>query len=153
MCGHTTSAQVIVGIDQDDVVVHYDPSQRDHTDTTHNDPEGAACDQQAKQHARNRKDDRRHHDEGLVKVVELGQQNHKHQQDRRGKSAHQKDHRIHLVLGFAAKGPRHTVGKVHLFQRGAQGNNLIIDQHVGGDVGINRHNAVLINAVDCACAR
>ena len=44
-------AQLVVGVDQDDVVVDYDAGERDHADPAHDDPERLLGDQQAEQHA------------------------------------------------------------------------------------------------------
>ena len=69
----------IVGVDQNNVVVHDNAGERDHPEPAHHDAEGLVGRPQAQNDATCRQQDGRHRHEGLPARSELQHQNNHHQ--------------------------------------------------------------------------
>src|SRR5690606_5103463 len=70
---------LVVGVDQNNVVIHHDPGQGNYPDAAHNNAKGIATDQQAQYNADHRQNNGAHNQAGLINAVELGDQNGGHQ--------------------------------------------------------------------------
>ena len=97
--------QVIIGVDQNNVVVHNNPGQRHNADPRHNGTERLPQNNQPQQHPHGRHDHRRQDEACLVKTVELGHQQNTHQ--RQGQSKGLADKRDGLVLFFIGTAKHH----------------------------------------------
>lgn len=151
--GQAHLLEVVIGVDQNDVIVHHDTGQRNHPDTAHHDAKRAACDDQSEQHTGYRKDDRAHHHEGLVEAVELDHEDDEHQEYCSRKGPDEEDHRILLVLCFASKRRFDARRQVHSVNHGLKCDHLIVNQHIRCHIRFDRDDAALVHAGDGATAR
>ena len=103
-------AQVVIGGDQHDVVVHHNTCQRDHPDTGHHHAKGLAHDHQAKEHTDGRHDHRRQHQTDRDELVELRQEDGKDQEQRCNKGFGEKRPSLGLLFILACHGPAHALG-------------------------------------------
>src|SRR5690554_2470305 len=70
---------LVVGVDQNNVVIHHDTGQSNYPNAAHNNAKGFATDQQPQQYADHRQNNGTHNQTGLIKAVELSDQNGGHQ--------------------------------------------------------------------------
>ena len=131
------AAQVVIGIDQNDVVVHDDAGDGDHADAGHDDAEGAAGDQEGHQYAYGRKDDRAHDQQRLVYAVELDQQNHEHQEHRGNESAEEKAARLGLFFLLPGEIRAGISRQLRPGERCAQLGNSRVDEQAFRNLGFD----------------
>ena len=113
--GPAFAAQAVIGVDQDDVVVHHHAGQGDDAKARHDDAERLAGDQQAKEHANCRHDHGHEDQEDAGELVELCQQDDEDQEDSRPEGAAQEG--ACLVTLFARSGqPPTRTAKIQLRQ-------------------------------------
>ena len=73
---------MVEGVDQNNVVVHHNACQSDHTDPRQERTEWTAEHQQSQQHARGRHHYRQQNESALIEIIELRNQQNEHNRQR-----------------------------------------------------------------------
>lgn len=81
-CIHRIFPQPLIGVDQNDRVVHDDTRKRDDARPRHDDREGVTRDDHADEDADGGKDHGRERQHGMMEAVELRQQDDEHEEQR-----------------------------------------------------------------------
>ena len=61
--------QIVVGVDQNNVVVHHNPGESDHADASHDNSKRPPCDHQTQQYPGNSADDRAYYRQRRIQAV------------------------------------------------------------------------------------
>ena len=140
------AAQLVVGIDQHNIVVHDDACQRDHTNAGENCAERLLRDHQPQQHARSRHHDRRKDQHRLIHAVELRNHHDEHQKQCQHESL--RDKRQRLVLFFIGTAKANVQQRVEVLSCNPVLHflNFLVDHNAWGNVAADIQHTPPVDA-------
>ena len=142
------AADVVVGVDEHDVVVHHDARQGHHAHPREDGAERAVGDQQAEEHPSGGHHHGQQNQQALVEAVELRHEQHEHQQQRGHHRHHDEGDGVRLFLVGAAELHVHSRVQPGFVQPGLELLHLRVGQHAGCHVGADELHHPAVDAFD-----
>ena len=144
----TGFAQPVIGIDQDDRIVHHDARKRDDARAGHDHREGLSGDHHADHHADRRHDHGRQGDERVEEAVELGEQDDEHQEQGREHGLGQELRRLLLLLVRSSEHELKPFGPALLLEPGIELLHLVVGEDAVHRIGLDEDRTLTVLADD-----